>query len=78
MLLTTKGGGFMADAVQPGTIVNPKPDEDQINEDSDRDPLASGGGEPEEIDDVRAETGTRSGDEELNTAEDLTEDAKQD
>lgn len=70
----------MTDAVQSGTIIIPKPDEDEVS-DFERDPLASGGGQPQRIDDVRAETGTRNDDpqpQELNTAEDLTKDALED
>jgi len=71
----------MADVVLPGARVNPKPDEDQINEDADRDPLAEGGGEVEYLDAVRSETGTGNDDPQpqvLHTAQDLTKDALED
>jgi hypothetical protein len=68
----------MADdpAVQQGAIVNPEPDMDEIlerSEDGDEhDPLAEGGGEVMDI------GKDENGPEELNTTEDLIQDAEED
>jgi hypothetical protein len=75
----------MADAVLSGTLVKPKKDPDQVFDEaeqgSEQDPLAGGGGNEEEIDSARAETGTGNdnlGVKEINTARDLEKDALED